>query len=164
MIAVAVVGILAAVALPSYQEYIVRGKVAEGLSLASGAKVAVATAYQDSRGLPVDNAAADLPRPETIRGQYVGSVAVVDGDIHVTFNDAVSQLAGRSLILAASADGGAIDWCCYSPNIAPRFLPANCRDSAACGVDAAASGDGASSGSGESDTGVGTGSDSGTGS
>ena len=159
MIAVTVVGILAAVAVPNYQDYVARGKVTEALSLASGAKVAVVDSYQDSRSLPADNAAANLPAPEAIQGKYVGSVAVEDGNILVTFNDAVSQLEGRSLILQASANEGAVNWCCYSPDIAPRLLPSNCRDSAGClsGATTPDGGDGSGSsdagGSGSEDTG-----------
>lgn len=139
MIVVAVIGILAAIALPAYQDYTVRSKVSEGLGFASAAKIAVVSAYSN-KSLPLNNAEAGLPEPEQINSQYVKEVTInkqdVDegrGDIWVTFNDVIPQLSGKSLVLAATERGGAIDWCCYSDDIEPRYMPASCRGSEKCG-------------------------------
>ncbi|MEY6430894.1 pilin [Thioalkalicoccus limnaeus] len=133
MVSVAVVGILAALALPAYESHVVRSKTSEGLSLASGPQVAVMMAYQDLGHAPADNAAADLPDPAKISGQYVEAIEVQDGHLRIRFNDSVSQLAGRHLILGSSEDRGSVTWCCYSPDLPSRYLPADCRgDGAAC--------------------------------
>ncbi|SDX60172.1 pilin [Thiocapsa roseopersicina] len=131
MIVVAVIGILAAIALPSYQDYTVRSKASEGLGFASAAKVAVVSAYS-SGGLPANNAAAGLSEAGDVQSQYVDSIQIEGGNIRVTFNDTIPQLYGRSVMLAAKDRGGAIDWCCYSPDIEGRYMPATCRDDARC--------------------------------
>jgi prepilin-type N-terminal cleavage/methylation domain-containing protein len=133
MIVVAVIGILAAIALPAYQDYTVRSKVSEGLGFASAAKVAVVSAYSNS-GLPGSNAEAGLTDAGDFESQYVTSVAIEKGGtIRVTFNAIIPQLTGKSVVLAATERGGAIDWCCYSSDIEPRYMPASCRDSDRCG-------------------------------
>jgi prepilin-type N-terminal cleavage/methylation domain-containing protein len=132
MIVVAVIGILAAIALPAYQDYTVRSKVSEGLGFASAAKVAVVSAYSNG-GLPANNAAAGLSEAGDVQSQYVASIQIEEGgNIRVTFNDTVPQLDGRSVMLAAKDRGGAIDWCCYSPDVEARYMPATCRDDAQC--------------------------------
>src|SRR5690606_26320400 len=74
MITVAIVGILAAVALPAYQDYTIRAQVAEGLSLASGAKVVVAEYYANRGDFPADNDGAGYGGAE---GKYVTAVDIV---------------------------------------------------------------------------------------
>ena len=85
LIVVAIIGILAAVAVPMYLDYAVRTQVAHGLNLASSAKVAVAEYYQDQGVYPGDNNTAGLAAPPTITGKYVLQVeAVAGGLIEVT--------------------------------------------------------------------------------
>src|SRR6202162_5280546 len=79
MIVVAIIGILAAIALPAYQDYTIRSKVTEGLSLAGAAKLAVADSFTSNGALPADNAAAGLPTPANIASKYVKSVTVTNG-------------------------------------------------------------------------------------
>ncbi|RKT44668.1 pilin [Thiocapsa rosea] len=128
MIVVAVIGILAAIALPAYQDYTVRSKVSEGLGFASAAKVDVVSAFSHD-GLPVDDS-----KEVDVGSQYVKSVKIeAGGNIRVTFNDTIPQLTGKSVMLAATERGGAIDWCCYSTDIEARYMPASCRDGEKCG-------------------------------
>ncbi|HEX2139136.1 MAG TPA: pilin, partial [Woeseiaceae bacterium] len=100
MIVVAIIGILAAIAIPAYQDYTIRAQVSEGLNLASGAKVAVAEYYQNNGAWPscndlatcADN--AGLPAATTITGNYVSQVAVgANGVITATFSNANPQEA-----------------------------------------------------------------------
>ncbi|MCW5155901.1 pilin, partial [Burkholderia cenocepacia] len=95
MITVAIVGILAAVALPAYQDYTIRAQVAEGLSLADGAKVVVAE-YQDHHGsLPADGTAAGY---SVSTGKYVTGTAIANGIITATFGWAAnSNLANATI-------------------------------------------------------------------
>src|SRR5713226_769858 len=76
MIVVAIIGVLAAVALPAYQDYVIRGRVAEGLALTATAKQAVKEYYDRWGVLPADNARAGLPPAADLRGRYVQSVSV----------------------------------------------------------------------------------------
>ncbi|UHD18952.1 pilin [Thiocapsa bogorovii] len=91
------------------------------------------SAYSNS-DLPASNAEAGLSDAGEFESQYVKSVEIEEGgNIRVTFNGTIPQLADKSVMLAAMDRGGAIDWCCYSPDIEVRYLPASCRDSARCG-------------------------------
>ena len=137
MIVVGILGILAAIALPAYQDYTVRSKVSEGLLFASAAKIAVVESYRHVGALPSSNEAAGLSEAEDITSQYVDRLEIRDeGRIWVTFNDAIPQLNQGSVVLAAEPHGSALSWCCYSPDIDARYLPASCRDSTRCSANA----------------------------
>ena len=81
MIVVAIIGILAAIAIPAYQDYTIRAQVSEGLSLSSGAKAAVAEFYQDSGNWPANNSQAGLEVSPYIQGKYTLQVAVTAGGV-----------------------------------------------------------------------------------
>jgi type IV pilus assembly protein PilA len=132
MIVVAIIGILAAVALPAYQDYTVRARVTEGLSLASAAKTTVA-----------ENAAAGasaLDAGWTAPGSTnnVSSVAVnsANGEITITFAAAVAS-GSPTIILVPTSNGAAIangtpptssiNWSCNTGTLAARYRPSNCR-------------------------------------
>ena len=130
MIVVAIIGILAAIAIPAYQDYTIRAQVSEGLSLAGGAKAAVTEYYQDRGLMPGDNKTAGLPASNTIGGDYVGDVAVgAGGVITVTYSgaDAHQQINGDSITLTPATTAGAVNWICDSATIADNHVPAACR-------------------------------------
>ncbi|MBT8099018.1 MAG: pilin [Gammaproteobacteria bacterium] len=129
LVIIAVIGILAAIAIPAYQDFTVRAQVAEGLNLSNPAKTAVTEYYGNNGELPVDNASAGLPPASQISGNYVSSVLIDDGDVVVTYgNNAHSIIADETLILTPYPEtGGYIEWECYSPTIRSRHLPAVCR-------------------------------------
>lgn len=134
MIVVAIIGILAAVALPAYQDYTKRAHVTEGLSLASGAKSAV-TEYFSSEGTwptgtPDGNKVAGIAPAASIKGNAVRSVKVNGSLITITFGTKVD--AGKQLLLKADASGaGAVKWECGTDgkaNAVPaKYLPTSCR-------------------------------------
>ncbi|WJN60348.1 pilin [Pseudomonas sp. SO81] len=145
MIVVAIIGILAAIALPAYQDYTVRAKVSEGAVAASALKVGVADMFAD-RGLAgiqayaeeIANDQDNLTTPDKISEIVIGD----DGTITVTMGN-IPQLAGGDDLAYVPTIGGAalsdenstgtIVWDCTTAatTINAKFLPANCRAAAA---------------------------------
>ena len=130
MIVVAIIGILAAIAVPMYLDYSVRSQVAHGLNLASGAKAAVTEYYQDQGAYPADNATAGIAAPGTITGKYVTQVEVVaNGVIQVTFgNDVNLKILNAQLIMTPTDNLGSVAWACTGDaTLVDKWLPPACR-------------------------------------
>ena len=143
MIVVAIIGILAAIAIPQYQNYVARAQTSEALILASGAKVAVAeyvntngkfAATADCTSATDCNAEYGLAAAADIEGKYVSDVTVAAGTgaITVTFGTgAHTKLAGGIMNLTPSAaDGGAISWTCADGGgtvTVTTLLPSSCQ-------------------------------------
>jgi len=128
MIVIAIIGILAAIAIPAYQDYTIRAKVSEGLNLASAAKLAVAETYDSTGGTVSGHAAWGLPDAVSISGNNVSSVTVADsGLITIEYvNLGGSTTDGENVTLDPSFDAGATTWEC-SGSIASKYRPATCR-------------------------------------
>ena len=129
MIVVAIIGILAAIAIPAYQDYTIRAQVSEGLNLAGGAKAAVTEFYQDRGTWPTGNSQAGLESASNILGKYVSSVAVANSVVTVTYgNDAHVVINGQTITLTAADNTGSVSWTCVSGGvIEDKHLPAACR-------------------------------------
>ncbi|MEO0998599.1 MAG: pilin [Pseudomonadota bacterium] len=99
MIVVAIIGILAAIAIPAYQDYTIRSQVSEGLNLAAAAKAAIAEDFLNEGAAPVDRTDAGMSNLATdTQGKYVASVNVANGAIIVTYgNDANAQITNATL-------------------------------------------------------------------
>lgn len=128
MIVVAIIGILAAVALPAYQDYTVRAKTSEVVLAASGGKTAVAEARQTLGHMPANLTSAGF---STQVSPYVSSVnyTLASGvaTIIATASSKESKISGSTVTLAGSDNAeGVISWTC-SGSIAAKYLPANCR-------------------------------------
>jgi len=131
MIVVAIIGILAAVAIPAYQDYTVRTKVSEGLSLASGAKTSVAETRLSNGSWPTSNSAAGLAAASKITGNNVASVTVgTSGVITIAYNND-SAINSKTVTLTPNiaSGGGSVTWTCAagSSAVEDRYLPGNCR-------------------------------------
>lgn len=131
MIVVAIVGILAAVALPAYQDYTTRAKVSEGLSLASTAKTSVSEHFLSLNALPAGATEAGFTSPDT---QYVSAIAIDDGAIQITYKTAAGVASGSdTLVLSPITSASSVQWICgvdaqsYTTTVEDKFLPSNCR-------------------------------------
>jgi len=129
MIVVAIIGILAAVAIPVYQNYIIRAQVSEGLSLAGAAKTAVGEYLMEHGTYPTTNDMAGLSAPANISGNYVDGVTVgAAGVVTVDYgNSAHPSLDPGSLTLTPSENNGSVSWTCAGVDIADKHLPPICR-------------------------------------
>jgi len=129
MIVVAIIAILAAIALPAYQDYVARSQVSEGMSLASGAKTAVAEEYANTGTFTgIDNASAGLATAASISGDYVSSVTVANGIITVALagSAASDKISSSNLTLTPADNGGSISWTCGG-SLPDKYLPSSCR-------------------------------------
>ncbi|MBW4049813.1 MAG: prepilin-type N-terminal cleavage/methylation domain-containing protein [Proteobacteria bacterium] len=137
MIVVAIIAILAAIAIPAYQDYLVRSQVSEGAVLADGAKTAIAEYYSNTGSFPGTNLSAGLAPKASIVGKYVSSVGVgatdagANGVIKVTYgNSANTAIAGKFFSLSAITHAGSIEWSCKNTSyttVAAKYLPTSCR-------------------------------------
>jgi len=130
MIVVAIIGILAAVALPAYQDYTKRSHVSEGIALASGAKSSVTEYYSSMGAFPGSNTSAGLATATDIKGNAVTSVTVTTGGlITIVYNDKVEN--GKTLLLSPTAGAGSVEWKCKggtgTAGVDVKFRPSNCR-------------------------------------
>ncbi len=129
MITVAIIGILAAVALPAYQDYTIRAQVSEAFSIAGGAQTSVAEYYAQHGDWPADNDAIGLSATGAI-GTYVESVVNAAGVITATFGGASnSKIVGGTVSLtAADAGDGNVTWSCSYDNtlVVKKYVPSSC--------------------------------------
>ncbi|WP_035274582.1 pilin [Desulfogranum japonicum] len=147
MIVISIISILTTMAMPSFQDRVIRSQVQEALRLADFVRVAVENFYTAHDGrLPHDNLAADLPAADRIVGNYTAAVAINDGMIAITLGNRINKNArGKVLALRpARVDGEPrvpIAWVCgyasvpdkmfvggeNATTLEPRLLPLECR-------------------------------------
>ena len=127
MIVVAIIAILAAIAIPAYQNYTKRAHVSEGLNLAAGAKTAVAEYFSSEGAFPDGNATAGVAA--RITGNAVSAVSIgSNGVITITYNGKVTS--GDTIQLTPTASTGGVTWDCSPGSSNPvtgEYLPSNCR-------------------------------------
>lgn len=134
MIVVAIIGILAAVALPAYQDYTARSQVSEAMILSEGAKGAVTEFWTNKGAFPKNNISAGLSKAASIDGKYVRLVTVSNGKITATMRGAGSVAKGietKTLVLSPTTSAGSVKWKCQTGNAATglkaKYLPSSCR-------------------------------------
>ncbi|HHS2144554.1 TPA: pilin [Neisseria meningitidis] len=147
MIVIAIVGILAAVALPAYQDYTARAQVSEAILLAEGQKSAVTEYYLNHGEWPGNNSSAGVASSSTIKGKYVQKVEVKNGVVTAEMKSTGvnNEIKGRKLSLWAKRQDGSVKWFCGQPvtrtgakaddvtadsdkQIDTKHLPSTCRD------------------------------------
>nr|WP_101129457.1 pilin [Neisseria meningitidis] len=151
MIVIAIVGILAAVALPAYQDYTARAQVSEAILLAEGQKSAVTEYYLNHGIWPSNNSSAGVASASDIKGKYVEKVEVANGVITAEMKSSGvnNEIQGKKLSLWAKRQDGSVKWFCGQPvtragtataddevtdnsnnGINTKHLPSTCRDAA----------------------------------
>ncbi|HGH6544628.1 TPA: pilin [Neisseria meningitidis] len=156
MIVIAIVGILAAVALPAYQDYTARAQVSEAILLAEGQKSAVTEYYLNHGIWPGDNNSAGVATSTDIKGKYVKEVEVKNGVVTATMlsSGVNNEIKGKKLSLWAKRQDGSVKWFCGLPvartdkatddvkaatangtddKINTKHLPSTCRDDSSTG-------------------------------
>ena len=135
MIVVAIIGILAAIAIPAYQDYTARAQVTEGVNLVGGLKPTVVEIYNET-GIftDADSGSKGLPATTDVTGKYVSSVTVTDGEIVALFKSSgvAGPVQGKSIAFSPVTSAGAVKWVCDPTNTSTdldnKYLPAVCRD------------------------------------
>ncbi|ENY0135640.1 pilin, partial [Neisseria gonorrhoeae] len=149
MIVIAIVGILAAVALPAYQDYTARAQVSEAILLAEGQKSAVTEYYLNHGEWPANNTSAGVASASDIKGKYVKEVKVENGVVtaEMASTGVNKEIQGKRLSLWAKRQDGSVKWFCGQPvkrdkaandddvtddknnnGIDTKHLPSTCRD------------------------------------
>ncbi len=137
MIVIAIIGVLAAIALPAYQDYVARSQVTEGLNVLTGLKGAVVENYESS-GICSDNSQNSrfgISIEPTIKGSYIDSVRAQAGDasnkckITAKFKTSgvSADIQAKTITLNMESTSGGSVWDCYSDDIDGKYLPSNCR-------------------------------------
>lgn len=123
---VAIIAILVAFAIPAYQDYTNRTYAAEGLALATGAKMAVEEYYRDHKTYPSSNQQASLPEAQLIRGQSVSSIEInQNGKITIQYNE---RLKYGTIIMTPHVSLNAFYWQCNEGSLPPKYRPSKCRE------------------------------------
>ena len=134
MIVVAIIGILAAIAIPAYQDYTVRSKVTEGLNTAGAAKTSVADAWLSLGTFPADQNAAGLVAAADYASDYVDTmtytrVSANSGQLDVVLNGAALGIGGNAnvVFVGTNTTSGSVTWDCTGGSLLDKYRPANCR-------------------------------------
>ena len=132
MIVVAIIGILAAIAIPAYSDYTIRAQVSEGLTLAGGAKAAVSEYSMDRGRFPTNNLTAGLSVAASINGKYTSSVSTALGIITITYGGLSGHpnILNNTLTLSAVQNAGSVVWACPplpAGTLVAKYRPATCR-------------------------------------
>lgn len=146
MIVVAIIGILAGIAIPAYQDYTIRAQITEGFAIAEELKPKITEYYRAQGRFPADNRAAGVPETRFLIGNYVSGVEVANGAMHIQFGQKINKLIAGSILtlqpqVVTGSPASPISWNCgYSTppkgleavgenrtSASDKFLPSACR-------------------------------------
>jgi type IV pilus assembly protein PilA len=146
MVVVAIIGILAAIALPAYQDYTIRAQMAEGITMTNAVKPKIIDFYKYKGRFPIDNAEAGLPESKYLIGNYVKGMRIEQGAIHIELGNKInSRLTGKILTIrpqyVEESHITPLAWLCGGAEVVegmtvsgenktdlkPSYLPAACR-------------------------------------
>jgi len=136
MIVIAIIGILAAIAIPAYQDYVTRAQLSEAMVLTAGQKVRIVDFYSQTGKCP-QSGQDGVPLAASLSGKYIASVAlagtapICTATAKFSSTNVAAALQNKTLIMRLSYIGsglsGSTGWVCSSPDINARYLPATCR-------------------------------------
>ncbi|MES1942910.1 fimbrial protein pilin [Salinisphaera sp. PC39] len=130
MIVVAIIGILAAIAIPAYQDYTIRAKVSEVMGLAAKDKTSVSEYYISTGDMPADTGEAGI-NTSADQSTYVNSIAYNQTSTSVTLTYTLENLGGsadtKTLVFEGVGSNNGVQWTCDSGTLEDKYLPANCR-------------------------------------
>jgi type IV pilus assembly protein PilA len=125
MIVIAIVGVLVSIAVPAYQDHMIRTRVVEGLNLATSAKVAVAEVALSNHALPATQKATGYMSPTPTAN--VKSITIgAKGVITITYTAKAGD--GTILLVPAPQTTGELTWTCNTGTLMAKYRPASCRD------------------------------------
>ena len=146
MVVVAIIGILAGIALPSYHNYIIKSQMLEGLVFASELKSKIKEFYQEKGYFPANNEMAGLPPKDLLIGNYISQVEIENGAMHITYGNKINQfLKGKILTIrpqyVENSPLSPISWICGKDKVVDKmtaaginrtnmdnqYLPSRCR-------------------------------------
>ena len=135
MIVVAIIGILAAVALPAYQDYTARSQVSEAIVLFEGPKGGISEFWSNKGTYPAGNASAGVAIAASISGKYVSNVNIGSTGVVTAQMKAAGKVAkgleDKTISLSPTTSAGAIKWVCKrgvtGTGMANKYLPTSCR-------------------------------------
>lgn len=146
LIVIAIIGVLATMALPSYQDRVIRAQVAEAMTLAEVAQKEVADYYKAKKRLPKNNSQAGLPKPEKFKSNFVTRLEVTDGAVTITLGNRINKNAASKTLtirpaIVKDAPMVPVAWVCgyattpdgmsvagvNGSDLLPRHVPVNCR-------------------------------------
>ena len=125
MIVVAIIGILATIAIPAYQDYTARARISDGLSLASGAKHSASEFRMAMSRWPATNASAGIAAPSSVN---VVSVSIANAAVTIAYTALTGVTSASTIILRGTmTNPGVVGWSCTGGNVRDKYRPANCR-------------------------------------
>ncbi|MEM6820073.1 MAG: pilin [Pseudomonadota bacterium] len=129
MIVIAIIGILAAIAIPAYQDYTIRAQIVEAFTISEELKPKIRETYRYRGTFPADNEDAGIPAPQHLIGNYTQRIELADGALHITFGHSVNALIADKIltlrpIFVTESPVSPISWNCGMHDIPPGMTPA----------------------------------------
>lgn len=126
LVGVAIIGILAAIAIPAYQDYTVRAKVADGLTRVAAVEDAYLEYVVKNQKWPASMDELVLPQNGASYGTSVASVTIgAEHELRITYKERI--IAGKTIVFVPSVENDSLVWSCNVETLPPKYAPASCR-------------------------------------